>query len=146
MFCEDIADGETYYFRSVAIDNAGNEEAKPATEDAWVKIDNSPPVCSIDPLPEYINRNDYFGTENGIPVTWSVNDAYSGVSSVVISYRNFCSEGDCGGSSCDINTWKPVDVTSEGSSSTKRFGEGYENCTFRFFCNATDNVANYNES
>lgn len=142
-FCKDITDGETYYFRSVAIDGAGNEEVSgeiPADGDTFVRIDTSRPTAVLGSLSTYTNINDYYGATNGIPISWNVNDGTgSGIDSVAINYRNYCDMGTCGGSTCDATGIIPV----AGNSGTTRLeASSYEGCTYEFEVCATDKVGN----
>ncbi|HUT02873.1 MAG TPA: Ig-like domain repeat protein [bacterium] len=64
----------TYYFYTVASDEAGHTEAAPAAPDDQITIDWTAPQTSCD-SPEFTN-------DTTVPVTYTASDAVSGMSSV----------------------------------------------------------------
>ncbi len=72
--------GHTYYFRSRAVDQAGNTESWPATADAWTMVEDREPRTHVKPLPEY-----HKGT---LLVEWEGDDpGGSGIESYDVAYR-----------------------------------------------------------
>ncbi len=118
-------DGSTYYFYTIATDNATNVEADPAAYDATTTIDTSLPTSSVDALPAY-------ETALTFTVTATATDATSGVASVTlywdtvdsIPYTNSVAMTYVSGTTWSYSFTAPADGT------------------YYFYSVATDNASN----
>ncbi len=109
----------TYYFYTIAYDNAGNIESKPSSYDCYVVLDTVAPKAYVEPLPEYVNVSVF----NITFVAW---DNGTGVRYVDIYYTT------------DLSTWT---YYGRFTSSPVRFVAPYD-ATYYFQAIATDYAGN----
>ncbi len=126
----ELIEGATYCFRVYAKDFAGNVEDMHTDADACVTIDREVPTCTINPLPRYINEDEYNSDPSGgFALSWTGSD-----NGKIIYYNiSYNASGVCD------TPWQ--ELTGETLQTSYDFS-ATDGCTYHFQCQVADDAGN----